>query len=341
MANYIALNAKYYKNDDYKKIYEHDFRKSNVTYILKDSKYKNFSFEFEKFEDLKQKKQDVLKRKNTKEQAKENTLIEFVCALSNEETKKILQQENGEEKLKNALKLTMEEISKKYGFTKLFYVFHADEGHAKNGENFNNFHAHLLFYNFDFKKEKSVLRNIKKEEWSKMQDLASQCFQKCDLNFQRGEKKETKEKDHLERRLFIATKKEAIKDIKNYVNNSTKNILENSKESGIFSEKINEDLLTRNIKQEVLKALKFHIPSEEEITQKKLITSNELDILELRKDLTKVSSENTKLKNALKQQQEVIEKFEEVLNKKQEKEQEEITKKSMIIPKNSNISLDR
>ena len=117
--------------------------------------------------------------------------------------------------------------------------------------------------------------------------------------------------------------------------------MENSKENGLFSEKINEDLLTKNIQKEVLKALKFHIPSEEEITQKKVIASNELDILELKKDLTKVSSENTKLKNALKQQQEIIEKFEEVLNKKQEKEQEEITKKSMVMPKNPNISLDR
>ena len=341
MANYIALNAKYYKNDDYKKIMDHDFRLSKVDYLLKDSKYKNFAIEFEKFEDVKQKKEKVLKKKGTKEQSKENTLIEFVCALSNEETKKILNEKDGQLKLQNALKLTMEEISKKYGFTTLFCVFHGDEGHVKNGENINNFHAHLLFYNFDFKKEKSVLRNIKKDEWGKMQDLASKCFQSCGLNYVRGEKKETKEKDHLERRLFISTKKEAIKDIKNYVDNSTKNILENSQDNGIFGNKINEDLLTRNIQKEVLKALKFHVPSESEITQKKVIASNEFDILELRKDLTKVSSENTKLKNALKQQQEIIEKFEEVLNKKQEKDQEEITKKSMVIPKNSNISIDR
>ena len=40
-------------------------------------------------------KEKVLKKKGTKEQSKENTLIEFVCALSREETQKILNQKDG------------------------------------------------------------------------------------------------------------------------------------------------------------------------------------------------------------------------------------------------------
>lgn len=50
--NYISLNAKYYKTQDYKHIYDHDFRLSPVSYKLKSTSYKNFSFEFEKFENL-------------------------------------------------------------------------------------------------------------------------------------------------------------------------------------------------------------------------------------------------------------------------------------------------
>ena len=61
-------------------------------------------------------------------------------------------------------------------------------------------------YQYDLK---SVLKGIKRDEWGKMQDLASKCFQSCGLNYVRGEKKETKEKDHLERRLFISNGKKS------------------------------------------------------------------------------------------------------------------------------------
>ena len=88
MSNYISLHAKYYKTQDYKHIFEHDFRISNVTYKLQNSSYKNFSHEFANFEDLNSQKSQILAKKNTKSQAKENTIVEFVCALSNEQTKK-------------------------------------------------------------------------------------------------------------------------------------------------------------------------------------------------------------------------------------------------------------
>lgn len=61
--NYISLNAKYYKTQDYKHIYEHDFRVSNVTYKLKSTNYKNFEFEFAKFEDLHTTKAQIMLKK--------------------------------------------------------------------------------------------------------------------------------------------------------------------------------------------------------------------------------------------------------------------------------------
>lgn len=113
MSNYISLHAKYYKTQDYKHIFEHDFRISNVTYKLQNSSYKNFSHEFANFEDLNSQKSQILAKKNTKSQAKENTIVEFVCALSNEQTKKILAEKNGYEKLENALKLTRDKYTEK------------------------------------------------------------------------------------------------------------------------------------------------------------------------------------------------------------------------------------
>ena len=303
MSNYISLNAKYYKNADYKHIFEHDFRITPVTYKLQNTQYKNFSHEFEKFEDLSSKKAQILARKGTKEQGKENTIVEFVCSLSREQTEKILKEKDGYEKLNNALKMTMQEISKKYGFTSLFYAFHGDEGYKNNDKNVHNFHAHLCFYNFDFEKEKSVLRNIKKDEWGKMQDLAAQSFQKCRLDYVRGEKKESKEKDHLERKLFIGAKKEAIKDVNTYLEKSVNNIFENSTQKGMFSDKLDPNLLQQNIKKEVLKALKFDLVPKSDKEKIKKFDEQKLQIEMLKK-------ENLELQQIKKITEEVLNKFE-------------------------------
>lgn len=344
MSNYISLNAKYYKNADYKHIHEHDFRISNVTYKLQNSSYKNFNYEFTTFEDLSSQKAKILAQKGTKEQGKENTILEFVCALSLEQTKKILAEKDGYIKLQNALKLTMENISKKYGFTSLFYSFHADEGYKNNDKNIHNFHAHLCFYNFDFLKGKSVLRNIKKDEWGKMQDLVAQCFQFCGLDYVRGEKKESKEKDHLERKLYIGAKKEAIKDINLYLENSVKNVIENSTEKGIFSDKLDTNLLKQNIKKEVLKALKYDIVPKSDKEKIKKFDEQKLQIDMLKK-------ENLELQEIKKMSVELINKYEnldqneEIQNLKNDVERAEVAndilRKNLENEKQQNENLNK
>ena len=303
MSNYISLHAKYYKTQDYKHIFEHDFRISNVTYKLQNSSYKNFSHEFANFEDLSSQKAKILAKKNTKAQGKENTIVEFVAALGREETEKILSQKDGYEKLQNALKMTMENISKKHGFTSLFYSFHGDEGYKNGANNIHNFHAHLCFYNFDFEKERSVLRTLKKDDFSKLQDLAAQSFQKSGLDYVRGEKKEVKGKDHLERKYFIASKKEVVKDVNLYINNSVKTIFENSTQKGVFSYKLDTNLLKQNIKKEVLKALKFDLVPQSDKEKIKKYDEQKLQIDMLKK-------ENLELQEIKKMSVELINKFE-------------------------------
>lgn len=77
MSNYISLNAKYYKNNEFQKIYEHDFRKSDVTYLLKDTQYKNVNFEFDTFENLKAKKTQILCKFHSKFPAVSQTCFHF------------------------------------------------------------------------------------------------------------------------------------------------------------------------------------------------------------------------------------------------------------------------
>ncbi|NCD01286.1 hypothetical protein EOL94_04300 [bacterium] len=259
MSNYISLNAKYYKNTDYKHIYEHDMRHSNVTYKLEKTQYKNFNYEFATFEDLHTTKAQIMLKQGTNLRSNENSVVEFVAALSREQTEKLLKEKDGYQKLENALKMTMQEISKKYGFTSLFYAFHSDEGFKNNDKNLHNFHAHLCFYNYDFNKKKSVLKDIKKDEWGKMQDLAAKCFQSCGLDYQRGEKKVEKGKDHLERKLYIGAKKLATQDINLYVKNTTQEIINSSSEKGFLQDKINPLSLKQNLHRELLKALKYNV----------------------------------------------------------------------------------
>ena len=330
MSNYISLNAKYYKTTDFKHIYDHDMRHSNVTYKLENTQYKNFEFEFAKFENLHTTKSQIMKRKGTNLRSNENSVVEFVAALSLEQTKKVLSQRDGYEKLNNALKMTMENISKKYGFTSIFYSFHADEGYKNNDKNIHNFHAHLAFYNYNFEKEKSVLKGIKKDEWSKMQTLAAECFQACGLDYVRGEKKESKEKDHLERKLYIATKKETIKDINNYLDTSVKNILESSTEKGIFSNKLDTNLLKQNIKKEVLKALKFDLVAQKDKDKIKKYDEQKLQIEALKK-------ENLELQEIKKMSIEIINKFE---NNDINEENENLKKDLVRTEKANNILRD-
>ena len=197
----------------------------------------------------------------------------------------------------------MQDIQVKYGFRPIFGTFHGDEGYKNGKTNIHNFHAHLTFFNFDFEKERSVLRTIQKGEWSKMQDVAALAFKKHNLDFKRGEKKETKEKDHLERKLFIGAKREAIQDINKYLDTSVKNIIDSSTQKGIFSDKLDTNLLKQNIKKEVFKALKFDImPSKDKEKIKKY------DELNLQKDL--LQKENFELLEIKKISLELINKFE-------------------------------
>lgn len=332
MSNYLSLNAKYYKSLNSVQMYNHNFRITKPDYLLAKTDYKNFNYEFRKFDDVKNEKNEYLKTRNTKEKENENTIVEFVLALGREETEKLLKTQDGYKKLELGMKNLMETLKAKYGFEPLAFNFHGDEGHKdeKTGKILNNFHAHLTFYNYDFAKKRSVLRNIKHNDWSKMQDMAQDIFQKNGLNFKRGETKTTKAKDHLERKLYIATKKETIKDINNYLDTSVKNILESSTEKGIFSNKLDTNLLKQNIKKEVLKALKFDLVAQKDKDKIKKYDEQKLQIEALKK-------ENLELQEIKKMSIEIINKFE---NNDINEENENLKKDLVRTEKANNILRD-
>jgi hypothetical protein len=131
-----------------------------------------------------------------------NTLFEHVVILSEEHVSR-LEKIYGEEKIKleivKCLKNYTAEYAKIFGFEPLGFSLHLDEGHYDENNNFiRNVHAHVLFFNYDFKNKRSNLKYLMKkgkdlktgktnelnENFVACQDLAEDSFKK--LKFRRG-----------------------------------------------------------------------------------------------------------------------------------------------------------
>ncbi len=120
-----------------------------------------------------------------------------------------------------------------FAFEPISIFLHTDEGYINPmGEVKYNIHAHVDFLNFDFKKEKTVLRNLRKKDWGDIQDLAQVSFQKKDLDFIRGTKKLDNTKDHLNRNDYISYKQEREINQNNSTLNKYQNELNNIIEIG-------------------------------------------------------------------------------------------------------------
>ena len=242
MRNYIAVNSKYFKSNKIYKIHNHNLRISDIKYLL-DKKYhiyKNTSYVFnnedkdiniiDKFKQLQQEKTKKLKQYyNYKHNSSENEIIEQALILSEEQARYYL---DNNISFDEAVKDYMQQIKLKYGLEPIGHQGHFDEGFIdKNGKAIYNFHFHCQFFNFDFEKDKSVLRNLRKKDWENMQDVAANSFQKFNLDFIRGESKEVTGKEHLERIEFIAQQKQnELEELYNLLGKEKNNLKEIRKE---------------------------------------------------------------------------------------------------------------
>lgn len=280
MRNYISVNAKHYKKKEIQRISEHNFRLQKIGYLLPKEhiKYENVNIIYannitNKYENnltklgeysqnlneiynkkqldnilksqyhhLLKTKEDIQYKNKSYAKSNESTLVEMVVALSEEQAKFYL--ESGQDLGKGFDNFT-KNLCEKYGFTPLQVSLHLDEGYVENGVTKLNVHAHLTFFNFDFEKEKSVLRTLKKEDYRNLQDMASLSFQSVGFDFIRGESKELSSKEHLERNDFILEKQkqELIKldfEYKNII--AIVNSIKNEEQSLLKShEKLSKD----------------------------------------------------------------------------------------------------
>lgn len=156
-----------------------------------------------------------------------NALFEHVLIFS-EELYSALERRNGTDRMKNALTILLERYSDtihaEYGFEPLGFDLHLDEGHLDpcSGQVRRNIHAHVQFYNYDFKKCVAPLRHLMKKglnedgqsnqlnpNFSRFQDIAAEVFQT--IGFKRGISKNVTGRKHAQKEAYVRKKLQATK----------------------------------------------------------------------------------------------------------------------------------
>lgn len=352
------LNMEYSKIKNYLKIKAHNERQSKIDYLKSESEKKygdNIQKTFSSVEEIVEKRKKQMK-KRASIRKNENEICEFVCAFSEEQFKNCSKEEVFEK-----LSSLMEKIKKQYGLEPLDLSFHLDEGKDES----TNVHAHLVFYNFDFEKNKSALRKMKKSDFSKMQDLVGDHF--SNLNFQRGKRKSETQIKHSKPQEYKQVQ-ETLKEMEKFVEDFEKEKKDFEKEKKeqveflkilrdeIMEAKKQKDLILEEKKtiEKDLKEIRINL----DLLRKKANNTTEtilkdskngFGMFDSKKLKSKVSSAiyaalklNTKLDEVekMKEKVEILEKQNETLFE-EKKEVVEISKKQIEETKKENVGLKK
>lgn len=214
MKNYVSANFKYYKHSNASAEIGHVQRSfaKNKNVIEKFSQ-DNFSSKFDILTRYKEQVRLAEEQKEKKFQKNSNLFLDCVLAFSEQQFEELKRTSfDYQTEMREALDDYAERVKQKTGLTPTGWAFHADEGHYNEEEKRHvmNYHAHLIFLNYNFETKKQPLRDLQKRGsesvWSKLQDEAQSSFE--NLGFQRGESKEATNKKHLEKDDFIEQKQE-------------------------------------------------------------------------------------------------------------------------------------
>jgi len=163
---------------------------------------------YDKYQSLHKKHKEVLGRSPQKNA---NTYIDAVLELSLDRFEQ-LENEYTQDELRTLLTASinqlMKDISVEFSLHPVNFKFHLDEGliDPKTQKLKRNPHAHLIFYNYDFKNKTSPLRKLRKADMSLFQDLTFKNFKHC--GFRRGISASETKKKHLVKDKFIARKQQ-------------------------------------------------------------------------------------------------------------------------------------
>ena len=209
--NFVAVRTKYYKKNDATRVIDHALRKHRNSENVIDSRtHQNFGAGAIDLPRQMQRYKEATGRSPRKDM---NLVFEHVLVLSKDQLTKCTKKG-----LHEAVQSYMKQIREEWGFEPMGYRMHLDEGHYNNAGKFiANPHAHIYFFNYDFKKKRSPLRDLMVKgrnekgkspalnpHFVRMQDIAGECFRK--LGFRRGISKGEKNKKHQEKAEFVLSK---------------------------------------------------------------------------------------------------------------------------------------
>ncbi len=223
MRNYSSVTSRGVNKNFLELIYEHNVNRlkkgETIDYLLnkEDSlgnrskiligdefiNLESFNQVKENFDKLEEQRQQLISKRENNGDYLQNHLIEFVVALSEEQSNYYL---DNDIDLSTGIEKFIENLNESYGIKTLMYSEHFDEGHYENNEAKKNFHYHIVAYNYHLEKEKSILGNFTKQDFRDLQDLAANSFQEVNLDFERGISKKITNKEHLKTLEFALQK---------------------------------------------------------------------------------------------------------------------------------------
>jgi hypothetical protein len=228
MANFAAVRTRYYKHTSAIAVLDHanskrngfthsmnvhnEFSSDNEGNYLEGTKSCSEGYErtWNRHKDFKNGK---------KPRSDMNTLFEHVVILSvgqYEELEGELGSDVAKQEIMKGLAEYALKIEENFGFTPIGFDLHLDEGtKADDGTIKRNVHAHVMFYNYDFNKELSPLRNLMAKginsksgktrelnpNFEKMQDLVASSFDQ--LGFVRGNSRGIDNLKHKTKSEFV------------------------------------------------------------------------------------------------------------------------------------------
>lgn len=208
MAAYVACNAKYYKASQWKGLAGHVLRQfEHDENVVTHLSHENFGCQFADLPTLERRMMEAKQAAGLRIrgfQADANVVLDNVLILSAERVEELkAAYSSGYKKaiLKAAQELSVR-IRDEYGLEPMGIQFHWDEGHmGEDGVFKHNYHAHMQFFNFDFKALNQPLRRMKRGDFSKIQDLAGECY--GHLGFERGIPEKTSKNKHLNKSRHV------------------------------------------------------------------------------------------------------------------------------------------
>ena len=215
MKNFVAFNAKYYKNSNASGGMGHVQRLfEKNTNSIEEFQKDNFGCGFNILDKYHETYKKVEEIKGKKIQKTANTYMDGVLIFSQERVQEIMKKPNWKADFSQHINDLMQDIKNETGLEPMGWEMHMDEGHknVETGKYVMNYHAHLIFYNYDFETNKAPLRELmgRKSEsiWAKLQTVAADRF--ADLGFERGISAEMSKVKHLEKDQHIAAKQAEI-----------------------------------------------------------------------------------------------------------------------------------